>query len=68
MVEMEAPVFRRPDCEGAAASLLPVDARESQANGLVILRAGGGGGAAAGWFLFCGGGAHGTEGRLPDKP
>lgn len=45
---MEAPVFRRPDCEGAAASLLPVDARESQANGLVILRVGGGGGAAAG--------------------
>jgi hypothetical protein len=65
IVEIEAAVFRRPDC---TASLLPVEARESQAKGLVIFRVGGGGGAAGGGCIFCGGGAHGTEGRLPDNP
>jgi hypothetical protein len=65
---MEAAVFRRPVCGGAVDSLLPVEALESQAKGLLIFRVGGGGGAAGGGFLFCGGGAHGTEGRLPEKP
>ena len=67
-VDSEALVFRRSVGGGDLTSLPPEEFRESQANGPVSLRAGGGGGAAGGGFLLTGGGAHGTEGRLLDRP